>query len=74
MASTPQDFAAQVARVEASYAPLVAAALAYGIGRTQAFALAKAGHLRTFKIGARTFVFLDSLRGLPEHLAQAAGK
>ena len=72
--ATLQAFAAQVERVDATYAPLVAAALAYGIGRTQAFALAKAGHLKTFKIGARTFVYLDSLRALPEHLAQGASQ
>ena len=69
-----QAFAAQVERVEATYAPLVPAALAYGIGRTQAFALAKAGHLKTFKIGRGRFVYLDSLRELPERLARGASK
>lgn len=55
-----------------SYALLVAACAAHGIGRTKAFELASRGQLETFKIGSRTFVMLDSLASLPDRLRQPA--
>jgi hypothetical protein len=41
---------------------------AHGIGRTVAFELAASGILKTFRIGTRRYVHLDSLRTLPERL------
>jgi hypothetical protein len=58
--------------VEPTFAPLVLACAAHGIGRTSAFKLAKEGWVETFKIGASTFVDLDSLRTLPKRLKAAA--
>ena len=39
-----------------------------GIGRTVAFELAAKGLLETFTIGTSRYVYLDSLRNLPERL------
>ncbi len=55
--------------VRPTYAPLVSACRLHGIGRSTAFNLARDGHLKTYKVGARTFVDLESLRTLPERLA-----
>jgi hypothetical protein len=54
---------------EPAFAPLVEACKAHGISRTVAFELAASGALRTFRIGTRRYVHLDSLRTLPERLA-----
>lgn len=51
-----------------AYRPLIEACQAHGISRTVAFELAKSGDLKTFKIGTRRYVYLDSLRTLPERL------
>lgn len=56
--------------IQPSYAPLVFACRAHGIGRTAAFSLAKRGLLAVHKIGSRTFVDLESLRTLPQRLAE----
>lgn len=58
--------------IPVSYAPLVAACAAHGIGRTKAFELASTGQLDVVKIGSRTFVMLDSLASLPDRLRQSA--
>ncbi|WP_374356479.1 hypothetical protein [Thermomonas sp.] len=55
--------------ISPTYAPLVPACKQYGISRTTAFELARRGDLSTTKIGTRTFVYLESLRTLPERLA-----
>jgi hypothetical protein len=39
-----------------------------GIGRTTAFELAAKGILETFTIGTGRYVYMDSLRTLPERL------
>ncbi|MGO4549926.1 hypothetical protein AB4059_02325 [Lysobacter sp. 2RAF19] len=52
------------------YAPFIPKAREYGIARSKAIELANAGLLDTFLIGRRRFVFLDSLRTLPERLAK----
>lgn len=52
-----------------TFRPLVEACAACGISRTVAFSLAKAGALETFTIGTRRYVYLESLRTLPERLA-----
>lgn len=48
------------------YAPLVKACKAFGIGKTKAFELASEGKIRTFLLGCRRFVYMDSLRSLPQ--------
>ena len=52
-----------------SYGPLVPTAAAFGVSRSVAFKLASEGKLETFTIGKRRYVYLDSLRTLPERLA-----
>lgn len=55
-------------RIEPTFAPLVPACAAFGIGRTKAFELAQAGVIETFLIGTRRYVVLESLRTLPHRL------
>jgi hypothetical protein len=57
-----------------AYRPLVEACADHGISRTVAFELAANGHLDTFKIGARRYVLVESLRKLPARLGLAHGK
>lgn len=52
-----------------SYRRLVPACRERDIGRTTAFELARTGLLETFKIGAGTYVYIDSLDSLPERIA-----
>lgn len=59
-----------LAEMQPTYGPLVPACAKHGIGRTTAFELAREGKLDTFKIGARTFVTMESLAALPERLRQ----
>ncbi|HEX7128727.1 MAG TPA: hypothetical protein VF217_01510 [Rhodanobacteraceae bacterium] len=54
---------------EPAYGPLVETCVAHGISRSVAFELARDGLLQTFKIGARRYVYLESLRTLPDRLA-----
>lgn len=51
-----------------TYRPLVSAAADFGISRSVSFALSQAGLLDTFKIGQRRYVYMDSLRTLPDRL------
>ena len=51
-----------------TYRPLIEACRQHGISRTVAYELVNAGDLQTFKIGTRRYVYLDSLRTLPERL------
>jgi len=51
-----------------SYRPLVEACNEHGISRTTAFELAASGVLETFKIGAKRYVFTQSLESLPDRL------
>lgn len=55
-----------------TYRPMVTACAEYGICRSVAFKLAASGKLQTFTIGTRRYVYLDSLRTLPERLAGSA--
>lgn len=57
-----------LAAIRPTYGPLVPVCAKHGIGRTTAFELARRGELETFRIGARTFVMLDSVATLPERL------
>lgn len=45
----------------------------FGISRSVAFELASDGLLETFKLNARRYVFIDSVRTLPERLASTGG-
>jgi len=56
-----------------AFAPLVPACAAHGISRTVAFELSAAGLLDTFLIGKRRYVYMDSLRTLPERLKAEGG-
>lgn len=55
-----------------AYLPLVEACKAHGISRSVAFELARKGDLDTFLIGKRRYVYLHSLRNLPERMAGMA--
>ena len=54
---------------EPKYQRLTTACAAYGIKRSYAFKLMKLGFLDTFTIGKSRFVYIESLRSLPERLA-----
>jgi len=54
-----------------AFGPLVETCRAHGISKTVAFELAANGLLDTFKIGARRYCYLDSLRSLPQRLQGA---
>ena len=56
------------------FLPFVEACSANRISRTVAYELANAGLLETFTIGRRRYVKVESLRSLPERLAQAKAK
>jgi len=53
-----------------AFGPLVEECRARGIGRTVAFELARNGTIKTFHLGRRVFVMLDSLDALPQTLAK----
>lgn len=57
-----------------TFAPLVDACKAHGISRTVAFDLAKKNLIEHFTIGTRRYVYLDSIKSLPERLAARGGK
>lgn len=57
-----------------AYRPLVEACNDHGISRTVAFDLARKGLLDTFTIGKRRYVRLESLRTLPERIAERDAK
>ncbi len=56
-----------------AFAPLVPTCAAHGISRTVAFELAASGKLDTFLIGKRRYVYIESLRTLPERLKAEGG-
>ena len=45
---------------------------AHGISRSVAFELARNGTLHTFLIGKRRYVYMDSLRTLPDRLTESS--
>lgn len=57
----------------APYGPLVSTSATYGISRSVAFAMARAGVLETFRIGRRRYVYIASLDSLPERLQAPSG-
>lgn len=50
------------------FRPFIPECTKRGIGKTKAYELANAGLLDVFKIGTRTFVYLDSLLTMPQRL------
>jgi hypothetical protein len=58
---------------EPKYQRLTDACDAVGIKRSQAFKLVRQGMLDTFRIGRTRFVYIESLRTLPERLAKKEG-
>jgi len=52
-----------------SFLPLTSACAEHGICRTVAFELARRGLLDTFRIGNRRYVYVESLRTLPDRIA-----
>lgn len=54
------------------FGPFVAECNKRGIGRTTAYALLADGHLETFLIGTKRYVYVDSVLALPARLAQQA--
>ena len=57
-----------------SFGPLVAVCKKHGIGKTKAFELAKQGVLRTFLIGSRRYVCMESLRALASSRTPGGGE
>lgn len=53
-----------------SYRPLVDVCAEFGIRRTRAFQLVREGHIESFKIGRRTFCYVDSVETLPARLGR----
>lgn len=56
------------------FRPFVETCREHGISRTVAYELANAGVLDTFCIGRARYVMVESLRSLPERLAQVKTK
>lgn len=59
-------------KAEPAYGSLVEVCAAHSISRTVAFELSDKGLLDTFKIGTRRYVYLESVRTLPQRLQDAA--
>jgi len=57
-----------------SFGPLLRECKRYGFAKTKAHELAKSGAIAVFKIGNRTFVYLDSLEALPERFSSVGGQ
>lgn len=55
---------------EPTYRSLVETCAAHGISRTKAFEFASQGLLDTFLLGRRKYVYLQSMRTLPERMAE----
>lgn len=55
----------QTNAITPTYGPLVPTCRAFGIRRSTAFAMARAGLLETFTLNRKRYVYLDSLLSLP---------
>jgi hypothetical protein len=64
---------AEQQQIGPAYGSLVEVCKAHNIGRTTAFSLAARGLLETFQLGTRRYVYLESVRTLPERLKAQAG-
>lgn len=56
-----------------TFRPLVDACKDHGISRTVAYELVNEGLLDTFVIGVKRYVYMESLRTLPDRLAKKPG-
>ena len=59
--------------VTPSYGPLVDVCKAFGISRSVAYELLSDGAIETFKLNARRYVYIESIRSLPQRLAMEQG-
>jgi hypothetical protein len=59
--------------VEPSYGPLTDVCRSFGISRSVAYELVADGLLETFKLNARRYVYIDSVRSLPRRISIAGG-
>lgn len=50
------------------FGPFIPECTKRGIGKTVAYELLKGGHLETFTLGVRRYVYLDSLLTLPQRV------
>jgi len=65
----------KIERTEANapgFAPMVQECLRWGICRTKAFELAKAGLIETFSVGRKRYVVIRSLEILPTRMKAAS--
>lgn len=53
------------------FGPFIPECAKRGIGKTVAYELLKSGHLDSFLLGTKRYVFLDSLLTLPQRLGNA---
>lgn len=56
-------------KIEPSFGPLVEVCNTFGISRTVAFELAADGLLDTFKLNSRRYVYIESVRTLPQRIS-----
>lgn len=56
------------------FGPFISECNKRGIGKTKAYELDASGLLETFTIGAKRFVYIDSLLTLPQRLQQTHGE
>lgn len=59
--------------IEPTYGPLIDVCHAFGISRSVAYELVADGMLETFKLNARRYVYIESVRSLPDRLPALAG-
>jgi len=55
---------------EPTYGLLTDICSAFGIARTQAFAYVRKGQLDTFMMNGRRYVYVDSVKSLPERVGK----
>ena len=53
------------------FRPFIPECAKRGLGKTKSYELANAGLLEVFKIGSKSYVYLDSLLTLPQRLQEA---
>lgn len=58
--------------IEPTYGLLTETCRAFGIARTQAFAYARTGALETFYMNGRRYVYVESLKSLPQRVCKRA--
>lgn len=58
------------AKIEPTYGLLEDVCRSFGIARTQAFAYSRSKILDTFLMNGRRYVYLDSVKSLPDRVAK----